>query len=280
MMLVYALVKAPSYGWTEHRTLLYFAISFVALAFFVWNESRAAHPLMPLKIFKIRNLSGADSLMLMLAAGLFSVFFFTSLYLQEILGYSPVRTGFSFLIVPVTIAIVATNVPRLVKRIGYRPILIVAPLLVSSGLFWLSHITVHGNYWSNVAPGLVLMGLGMGSTFVSVTIAATSGVPHHEAGLASGLLNTAQQVGGALGLAVLTGVATSSATRYGLSHPLTNPTVQQTIEATKTAVVHGFHDGYLIGSCFGIAASLVAIFVIRTQRAKTDPSHGEATLAH
>lgn len=275
MMLVYALVKAPSYGWTEHRTLLYFAISLAALVFFVINESRAAHPLMPLRIFKIRNLSGADSLMLLLASGLFSVFFFTSLYVQEILGYSPVRTGFSFLIVPVTIAVVATNVPRLVKRIGYRPILIIAPLFVSAGLFWLSHITVHGAYWVNVAPGLVLMGLGMGSTFVSVTIAATSGVPHHEAGLASGLLNTAQQIGGALGLAILTGVATSTGTRYGLSHPLHNPTVQQGIEAAKTAAVHGYHEGYLIGSCFGLAASLVAIFVIRTQHAKTDPSHSQ-----
>jgi len=278
MMLVYGLVKAPMEGWTSSGSLWHFGAALALLAFFIYNESRAKHPLMPLGIFRIRNLSGADSLMLLLAAGLFSVFFFTSLYIQEVLGYSPVRTGFSFLIVPITIAIVATNVPRLVRRVGYRPILIIAPLFVSAGLFWLSHIPVNGTYWADVAPGLLLMGLGMGSTFVSVTIAATSGVPHHEAGLASGLLNTAQQIGGALGLAVLTGIATSSTSRYIQNLHLRTVPSHEVIAA---ATVHGFHDGYLIGSTFGIGASLLAIFVIRAQHAKTDPSHGEAaTTAH
>ncbi len=272
MMLVYALVKAPSYGWLDYRTLVFFVISLVALVLFVVNEHRAKHPLMPLSIFKIRNVAGADSLMLFMSAGLFSVFFFTTLYMQEVLGYTPVRTGFSFLLVPVVIAVVATNVPRLVRRVGYKPILVVTPLLVSAGLFWLSHIPVHGSYWGNVAPGLLLMGLGMGATFVSVTIAATSGVPHHEAGLASGLLNTAQQVGGAVGLAVLTGVATSSTTHYLSGLHLHAAPSRAAIAA---ATVHGFHDGYLIASCFGIGASLIAIFVLRAQKAKTDPSHGE-----
>jgi hypothetical protein len=130
---------------------------------------------------------------------------------------------------------------------------------------------VQGTFWGNVAPGLVLMGLGMGGTFVSATIAATSGVSHHEAGLASGLLNTSQQVGGALGLAVLTGVAASSTTRFiqGL-HLHAAPTHAQIAAAS----VHGFHDGYLLGSTFGLVASLLALVVIRRQRAKTDPSHG------
>ena len=273
MMLVYGLVKAPVEGWTSSGSLWHFGAALALLALFIYNENRAKHPLMPLGIFRIRNLAGADTLMLCMAAGLFSVFFFTSLYVQEVLGYTPVRTGFSFLVVPIIIAVVATNVPRLVQRVGYRPILIVAPLFVSSGLFWLSHITVNGTYWTNVAPGLILMALGMGATFVSVTIAATSGVPHHEAGLASGLLNTAQQIGGALGLAVLTGVATSSSMHYLQNlHLRTAPTH----ELIAAATVHGFHDGYLIGSTFGLVASLLAIFVLRPQRAKTDPSHGEA----
>jgi hypothetical protein len=135
---------------------------------------------------------------------------------------------------------------------------------------------VHGTYWGNVAPGLILMALGMGSTFVSVTIAATSGVPHHEAGLASGLLNTAQQIGGALGLAALTGIATSGSTRY--LHSLHLHTVP-THAAIAAATVHGFHNGYLIGSTFGIAASLLATFVIRSQKAQTDPSHPEDHIA-
>lgn len=275
MSLVYGLVKAPTLGWTEHSTLLYFAIAIVALVLFAINENRAAHPLMPLRIFRIRNLSGADSMMLLIAAGLFSIFFFTTLYLQEILGYSPVKTGVSFLVVPVAIAITAINVPRLIQKIGYKPILMVAPLVVSSGLFWVSHIPVHGTYWGNVAPGMILLGLGMGATFVSATIAATSGVPHNQAGLASGLLNTSQQVGGSLGLAVLTGIAASSTTRF-LQHAHTAPTHALVTAAT----VHGFHDGYLVGSTFGVAAALIATFVIKQQKAKTDPSHGETVAAH
>jgi EmrB/QacA subfamily drug resistance transporter len=276
MTLVYALVKAPALGWTQHTSLTFFAISIIALTLFVINENRAKHPLMPLRIFKIRNLVGADGLQILMAAGMFSIFFFTTLYLQDVLGYSPVKTGLSFLVIPVIIALAATNVPRLVQKIGYRPILIVAPLFVSSGLFWLSHIPVNGNFWTDVAPGMALMALGMGSTFVSVTIAATSGVPKHEAGLASGLLNTAQQVGGSLGLAVLTGVASSS-TAHHISNLHLHAAPSKLIVATAT--VHGFHYGYLIGSTFGIGASLVAIFVIRAQKAKTDPSHGEALSA-
>lgn len=260
MMLVYALVKAPTYGWTGHKTLIYFGISLILLIFFILNESRAKHPLMPLRIFKIRNLSGADSLMLFVTAALYSVFFFTTLYLQEILNYTPIKTGLSFLIIPIIIAITATNVPRVIKRIGYKPILMVAPLFVASGLFWLSHIPVNGTFWGNVAPGLILMGLGMGATFVSVTIAATSGVPSHESGLASGLLTTTQQIGGSLGLAVLTGVATSGTNRYIKNLHIHNaPNYHQLASAT----VHGFHNGYLIGAMFGVGASLIATFIIR-----------------
>ncbi|MGH7241341.1 MAG: MFS transporter, partial [Candidatus Saccharimonadales bacterium] len=276
MSLVYGLVKAPAEGWTSHTSLLFFGIAAAGLIGFVINESRAKHPLIPLKIFKIRNLSGANTLQLFMAAGMFSVFFFSTLYLQEVLGYSPVKTGVSFLVVPVMIAIVATNVPRVVQKIGYRPILMIAPLIVAAGLFWLSHIPVDGTFWGNVAPGMILMGIGMGGTFVSVSIAATSGVPHHEAGLASGILNTAQQVGGSIGLAVLTGIATSSTTRY-ISHlDLKHATAQlQTLAAT----VHGYQKGYLVAAGFGLAASAIATVVIRQQGAKNDPSHGEVAAA-
>jgi EmrB/QacA subfamily drug resistance transporter len=272
MMLVYGLVKAPVEGWTSGGSLWHFGIALALLAFFIYNENRAKHPLMPLGIFRIRNLSGANSLQLFMAAGMFSVFFFSTLYMQEVLGYTPIKTGLSFLVTPVIIALVATNIPRLVQRIGYKPILVVAPLVVSSGLFWLSHIPVNGTFWGNVAPGLALMAAGMGATFVSVTIAATSGVPHHESGLASGILNTAQQIGGALGLSVLTGIATSSSLRRIASLHLHAAPSHQVIAA---ATVHGFHDGFLIGSTFGIAASLIAIFVLKTQRAKADPSHAQ-----
>ncbi|HYH36483.1 MAG TPA: MFS transporter [Candidatus Saccharimonadales bacterium] len=270
--LVYALVKAPANGWTSETSLLFFAISIAALVAFVINEKRVKHPLMPLHIFKIRNLAGADALMLCMAAGMFSIFFFTTLYLQQVLGYTPIKTGLSFLVVPFAVALSATNVPRFIKRIGYKPILMGAPLVVASGLFWLSHIPVDGTFWGNVAPGMILLGFGMGATFVSATIAATSGVPHHESGLASGILNTSQQVGGALGLAVLTGIATSASTRYIENlHLMAPPTREQVAAAT----VHGFHEGYLLAVTFGITAALIATFVIKQQKIKTDPSHTE-----
>lgn len=265
MLLVYGLVKAPHYGWASGHTAAYLGISLAALVAFVVNEARAKYPLMPLHIFKIRNLSGANILSLLMAAGLFANFFFTTLYLQLVLGYSPVKTGLSFLVIPIVIAVVATNVPRVIKKIGYKPILMVAPLFMAAGLFWLSHIPVDGTFWGNVAPGLIIMGMGMGANFVSVSIAATSGVPHHESGLASGILNTAQQIGGAVGLAVLTGVATAATSRY-----LANLPSRPDQNALNTALVHGFHDGFLIASTFGIVASIVAALILRQTRAKTD----------
>jgi EmrB/QacA subfamily drug resistance transporter len=270
MMLVYALVKAPYYGWGDSRTLIYFAISVAAFVLFVINELRAKHPLVRLDIFKIRNLTGADSIMLAMAAGMFSIFFFTTLYLQEVLGYSPVKTGVDFLVVPIAIAITATNVPRAIQKIGYKPILMIAPLIVSAGLFWISHIPVHGTYWGNVAPGMILLGLGMGATFVSATICATSGVRPQDSGLASGLLNTSQQIGGSIGLAVLTGISTSTAAKYVKDlHLKVSPSALQ----KTTATVHGFHNGFLVGSCFGIIASIIATVVIKNSR----PAHVAAT---
>jgi len=270
---VYALVKAPTEGWTDSSILLRLGISAAMLIAFIINEARARHPLMPLHIFKIRNLSGANLLQLCMAAGLFANFFFTTLYLQLVLGYTPIKTGVSFLIVPVAIAIVATNVPRVIRRVGYRPILMVAPLFFSAGLFWLSHIPVNGTFWGNVAPGLIVLGMGMGATFVSVSIAATDGVPHHESGLASGILNTAQQIGGAVGLAVLTGVATSATHSY-----LANLHARPGQGDVAAAMVHGFQKGYLVAATFGIVASLIATLVLRQRADQTDPGQADAAL--
>ena len=277
MTLVYALVKAPENGWTATSSLVLFAVAAAALIGFVFNESRVKHPLMPLHIFRIRNLAGANLMQVFMTAGMFSIFFFTTLYMQQVLGYTPIKTGVSFLIIPIIIAITATNIPRLVQKIGYKPILMVAPLIVAAGLYWLSFIPVDGSFWSNVAPGLALMGFGMGATFVSVTIAATSGVPHEESGLASGILNTSQQVGGAVGLAILTGIATTAATNYIKNLHLTAPpTPHQLLEAT----VHGFHDGYLIGACFAVTAALIATFVIKQKKGKVDVDMADMVGGH
>jgi EmrB/QacA subfamily drug resistance transporter len=260
MLLVYGLVEAPSHGWTSGSSLGYFAGTIALLAFFIWNELRSKHPLVPLEIFKIRNITAANLTQLPITGGMFSVFFFTSLYLQSVLGYSSVKTGLSFLAIPFSIGLSATQAPRLIKRIGYKPILMVAPLVVASGLFLLAHVRVDGNYLHDILPGFILMGLGMGATFVSLTIAATSGVAGRESGLASGLLNTSQQIGGALGLAILTGVATSKAADYvkHVAHPSKlTPLVAQ---------VHGYHMAYYIAASFMVAAAIIATVLFKPQK--------------
>jgi MFS family permease len=268
MLLVYGLVEAPTKGWTAHSSLIYFGISILLLIFFIWNENRVEHPLIPLSIFKIRNLSAANAIQLSTAAGLFSVFFFTTLYVQEILRYSPVRTGFSFLIITIVIAISATRAPKVIQRIGYKPILMTAPLVTALGLFMLGHLPVHGHYFSNIMPGLIVMGFGLGFTFVSVLVAATSGVAGHLSGLASGLVNTAQQIGGSLGLAILSGIAASSTARY-IAHA---HSASQSVVIAGT--VHGYRQGFYIAVSFSIIASLIATIVIKQKKGpiKVDPS--------
>jgi len=257
MLLVYGLVEAPSHGWTAGSTLGLLGGAIALLVFFIANELRSDHPLVPLGIFRLRNVTGANLTMMPIVAGMFSTFFFASLYIQTVLGYSPVKTGLSFLLIPVAIAISATQIPRLVKRIGYKPILMVSPLLVATSLFLLAHVPVHGTYLHDLLPGFILLGLGMGATFVPVTIAATSGVSGRQSGLASGLLNTSQQIGGALGLAILTGVATSSTATY-LKHAAHGDKL-----AVMTAQVHGFHSAFYVASGFMIGASLIATFVLK-----------------
>ncbi|HLZ15382.1 MAG TPA: MFS transporter [Candidatus Saccharimonadales bacterium] len=260
MLLVYGLVKAPMYGWTNHSTLLLLGSSAALLVFFVLNELRAKHPLVPFSIFKIRNVSGANLTMLPLIAALFSTFFFSSLYVQMVLHYSPVRTGLSFLVMPVVLGIAATNAPRLIKKFGYKKVVTVAPFFVAIGLFMLGHVPVHGNYFTDIMPALIIMAGGMGFNFVGITIAATSGVPGRQSGLASGLLNTSQQIGGALGLAILSGAAAAASSHYFMHHPVA------TQLGVTTAQVHGFHVAYYIASGFALGASAMAALIIRQQK--------------
>ncbi len=273
MLLVYGLVKAPTSGWTSQSTLTFLGGSILLMAFFIWNELRAKHPLVPFRIFRIRNVVAANMVQMPIVAGMFSTFFFVSLYTQTVLGFSPVKTGLSFLAVPFAIAISATNVPRLVKKIGFKPILMVSPLITAGALFWLSHIRVQGNYWHDLFPGLVLLGLGMGGNFIAITIAATSGVHGKESGLASGILNTSQQIGGAIGLAILTGLSTSAAARY-----LQNLHSAPTRLAGLSAEVHGFHVAFYVATGFMIAASILATLLLKQPKNLSDKDLAAAGL--
>lgn len=256
--LVYGITKAPANGWLDSTTLLLIGSSIALLAFFIWNESRSKHALMPLSIFKVGNVAAANAAQLPMTAAMFSMFFFISIYVQTILGYSPIQTGLSFLPVTFGIGGISAVMAKLIGKIGYKKPLVAGPLLVSAALFYLSNISVGGNYWVDVFPGMILMAMGMGLVFISVTIAATAGVPHHESGLASGILNTSQQIGGALGLAILSGISTAGVTAYMSQHAQEGG--QQLV---ASAQVNGFQDALFVAAFFPLITSAVAFAFVK-----------------
>lgn len=255
MSLVYALSKAPNDGWGSQTVISFLAASAILLISFIFNERHTDQPLLNLKIFRIRNVAGGNLTALAIACTLFSMFFFMTLYVQTVLGYSPVKSGVSFLPVSFIIAIVSGIVSNLVNKVGYKPFLVAGPIVLSIGLFTIAHtMKVDGNYWHNVFPGLALTAVGMGFSFISMTLAATSGVPKHFSGLASGVLNTSQQIGGALGLAILAAVyASTFKSEVGT-------------QALKVAKVDGFQSGLHVGVGLAIAAAFVALFVVRNKK--------------
>ena len=266
VVLVYAIVKAQAYGWGSGRTIGFIAVALVLLAVFVMIESRAKAPLMRLSIFRIKTLTVADSALLLVASGMFGMFFFASLYVQEILGYSPLRAGLAFLPVTLGIMVGAGVAQQLVKRLGVRVVSIIGISLAAAGMLVLTQLPVHGSYVDNLLVGLVPMSLGMGLTFVPITLLGTSGVKEEDSGLASGLFNTAQQVGGSLGLAILSTLAASQTTRLLTSH---------SASSVVAARVSGYHVAFLAAAIMlGIAAVLMA-FVLR----KSDTIEIERELA-
>lgn len=262
MLLVYAFTKGPTYGWGDHRTIELLVGAIALIVAFLVNEKVSKHPLMPLSIFRIGNVAAANAVQMPVVASMFSMFFFITLYLQTILGYSPVSSGLSFLPITFIIGGVSVAMQHIVTKIGYRKPLMVAPFLLVFALWFLAHIPVQGHYWTNVFPGLAVMALGMGVMFIGITIAATNGVPHNESGLASGLLNTAQQVGGSLGLAILSGISASGATHYIKTHMAQAGQPMTAVQAE----VAGFHKALYVGVFFALAAAIISILFIREKR--------------
>jgi EmrB/QacA subfamily drug resistance transporter len=252
MGLVFSLTQASQIGWTAPLTLASFGLSVIVIGLFVVNESRAKHPLVPLTIFRIRNVSGGNLMMLPVIASAFGMFFFLSLYIQNVLHYSPVRTGLCFLPVPVIIGVLSYYAPAMLERLGFKPLLVTGTALATLGIYLMSFITAHSTYVANLLPPLVILGFGFGIAFVAITVAATTGVSGDQAGLASGLINASQQLGGALGLGVLVAVSTATAAAK--------------VAAGATSVsasVDGYRQAFLCAAIFMALALVVGITVIR-----------------
>src|ERR671931_1125270 len=205
----YAFLDASSAGWGSAKIVGLLALSVVLIGAFVAIELRSRAPLVPFRIFRLRTLTGANVVGILLGASLFSMFFFISLYMQQVLGYSPIHAGLSYLPLAVTIIVAAGLGGQLVTRFGFKAVLAVGMLVVALGLLWFSRVSVGGGFLADILGPSLLAAVGLGFGFVTSTIAAVAGVDEREQGLPSGLINTSQQIGGALGLAVLSTIATS-----------------------------------------------------------------------
>jgi EmrB/QacA subfamily drug resistance transporter len=249
MALVYAIVDAQSAGWGSTKTLGFFALAIALLATFVVVETRTKAPLVRLSIFRIRSLFTANIAMLLAMSGMFAMFFFNTLYIQRVLGYGPLKAGLAFLPFTAGVMVSAGIASQFATKIGVRIIAASGMLLGTAGLLLLTQLPVHGSYATNVLPSIILSSLGMGAVFMPLTLVATTGLEDEDQGLASGLFNTSQQVGGALGLAVLSTIATNRTAHAGGSQ--------------MHALVVGFHWAFGAGAIVMVAALVVMVSLLR-----------------
>jgi predicted MFS family arabinose efflux permease len=261
---IYALVRAPEVGWNTTRTIAELGGVVILLLLFLANERRHANPLVPLSIFRIKGLAAADVTQIIAMAGFYSMFFFVTLYMQDVLHFSPTRAGVSYIPVTVGVAISAGVCSKLFVRTGTRPIMVAGALLAAGGVYWLSRIPVHGSYLTDLLPGLMIMSIGLGAVFVGVQTAANAGVPPDKVGLAAALINASIQLGAALGLAIFSAVATSRTNHLLASHI-----------ALPEALTSGFHLALLVSSLFLVAAALIALRATNTRGEPVSPVEPE-----
>ncbi len=253
LLLVYAIVKAPDVGWGAARTIGELGGAAALLSAFALNEAHHRNPLFPLAIFRIPGLAAADGTQMIAIAGFYSMFFFITLYMQNVLGYSPLAAGSAWLPTTFGVAIGAGICTQLLARVGTRPVITAGALIGAGGVYWLSRVPLHGTYLHDLLPPMVIMSLGLGAVFVGVQTAANAGVPRDMAGLAAALVNTSQQLGAALGLAIFSAIATSQTSHLLRAHA-----------GAHEALTSGFRHALLAASLFLVASAALALRATNT----------------
>jgi EmrB/QacA subfamily drug resistance transporter len=254
LLLIYTLVKAPSVGWGTTSTIAGLVGAGLLLLAFVAKERRDSNPLVPLSIFRVKGLAAADATQVIAMAGFYSMFFFLTLYMQNVLGFSQIQAGTAYLPVTAGVAISSGIASQLFARVGTRPIIVAGALISAGAVYWLSHIPVDGSYVNDLLPGLVIMSFGLGFVFVGVNTAANAGVPADKAGLAAALVNTSTWLGGALGLAVFSVIATTRTQHLLDAHA-----------SQSDALTSGFRYALVACSIFLVAAALIALRATNTR---------------
>jgi EmrB/QacA subfamily drug resistance transporter len=266
---VYALINAEHVGWTSAQTLGLFTVAAALLAAFVTIESRSSHPLISLRIFRIASLRNGNGLTLLLMGAMTPMFFFLTLYLQHVLGFTPIQAGLAQMPAAVCFALLGTPVAKLVSRIGYRIPATTGALIAGAGMFWLAQVDANGNYFTDVMAPLTMAALGATLSVISLMIAATAEAPLDSAGLASGLVNVTQQIGGAVGLAVLSTVAASA-----------NSRATERGSDALSALTDGVGAALTVGAGFAVATGVLATVLLRkARRGATEPDDSGRTLA-
>jgi EmrB/QacA subfamily drug resistance transporter len=254
LLLIYTLVKAPSVGWGTTRTIAGLAGAGLLLLAFVGNERRDSNPLVPLSIFRIKGLAAADATQVIAMAGFYSMFFFLTLYMQNVLGFSQLQAGTAYLPATAGVAISSGIASQLFARVGTRPIIVAGALISAGAVYWLAQIPVDGSYLGDLLPGLLIMSFGLGFVFVGVNTAANAGVPPDKAGLAAALVNTSTWLGGALGLAIFSVIATTRTQQLLTAHA-----------SQPDALTSGFRHALIACSIFLVAAALIALRATNTR---------------
>ena len=265
---VFAITKANDYGWGSGRTIGLLAAAVVLLVAFVTAELRAKDPLMSFSIFRIKTVAGANVAGFILGTALFSMFLMLTLYMQQVLGYSALKTGLAYLALAGTSIVWATVASQVVTKIGVKPVLVTGMSLLTVGLVYFTQVSVDGSYLRDLLPGFLVVSAGMALSYVSISIAALAGVEAKDAGLASGLMNTSQQIGGALGIAILSAVAIAD-TKNAVA----------TGEPVPAALTSGFQAAFWVGAVVAALGALVALVLVRKDELAEVPQVEDAAFA-